>query len=251
MARCSECGAELRAGLKFCSQCGAPVSQAPTVQPAPPASPVQHPMSDRPGTLARFLNEEQDPSTVNRVYEKVSQILTRNEEIVYIAVQKKPLNINLAPDCVVLTTRRFIIYHPKVFGQVEFEDYIWRDLRDAQIKEGIIGATFTISTIRGEQFTIEYLPKAQARRVYSFAQEMEENVLEERRLREMEEKRAAAGGVMIQGMPQAAPPSFQAPAAPAQPDPVEQLSQLKRMLDANLITAAEYEAKKNDILSRM
>ena len=256
MARCSECGTEIRPGRKFCAQCGAPVSQAPTIRSTPsaeppPTSPSLHPAPDRHNPLARFLNEEQNPSTVNRVYEKASQILTRNEEIVYIAVQKKPLNMNLSPDCIVLTTRRFIVYHPKVFGQVEFEDYIWRDLKDAQIKEGIIGATFTISTVRDEQFTVESLPKAQARHVYSFAQEMEENVLEERRLRDMEEKRAAAGGVMIQGMPQATPTSFQAPAASALPDPVEQLSKLKQMLDANLITAAEYEAKKNEILSRM
>jgi len=251
MVRCSECGAELGANRKFCSQCGAPAPQTVAPQFSQPASMPQQPIAAQPSPLARFLNEEQDPSTVNKVYQKISEILTRNEEIAYIAVQKKPLNLNLSPDCIVLTTRRFIVYHPRVFGQVEFEDYIWRELKDAQIKEGIVGATFTISTVRGEQFTIEHLPKAQARRLYSYAQEMEENVLEERRLRAMEETRAAAGGVMIQGMPQAPSPLMQAPVAPARPDPVEQLSKLKQMLDAGLITAAEYEAKKSDILSRM
>lgn len=196
--------------------------------------------------MRRFLNEEQDPSVVQQVFTKVTQILTREEEILYIAVQNKPV-VNIAPDCVVLTNRRFIIYRPRMLGRVTFEDYIWRDLRDAQLKEGVMGATLALHTVKGKRISLDYLPKAQARRLYAVAQEMEEKVREERRVRHMEEQRAAAGGVVIHGgVPQAQGAGFG-----AQDGPVQKLKQLKEMTDAGLITEAEYEAKKAEILSRM
>jgi hypothetical protein len=76
---------------------------------------------------------------------------------------------------------------------------------------------------------------------------MEEWVREERREREMEEKRAAAGGIVLQGPV----PAGSQQSSPVQEDPVKKLTQLKAMLDGGLITEAEYEAKKADILSRM
>lgn len=194
--------------------------------------------------LTRFLREEQDPETVKSVYSKVKQILTSEEKILYIAVQK-PL-INLSPDCVVLTNRRFIIYRPTLLGGVNFQDYIWRDLRDAQLSEGIIRATLSMKTVKGGILSIDNLPKIQARKIYAFAQEMEEKVREQRRIRKMEETRAGAGGVILQGTA----PS-QAAEAVSTEDPMQTLKKLKDMLDANLITTEEFEAKKSEILSRM
>lgn len=196
--------------------------------------------------IRNFVNDEQDPAQVQAIFTKVSQILTKEERITYISVQSKPL-VNVAPDAVVLTNRRFIVYRPKLLGRVDFEDYIWRDLADVRLKEGIMGATIVLQSTNGRKVEMDYLPKPQARRIYSIAQEMEERVREERRLREMEEKRAAAGGVVIQG----GMPTMQGPAAPSGEDPVQKLKQLKDMLDAALITQGEYEAKRQAILSRM
>ena len=58
----------------------------------------------------------------------------------------------------------------------------------------------------------------------------------------------AAGGVVIQGMPGSSAPA-------ANEDPVAVLGKLKQLLDAGLVTPAEYEAKKaerrNSILSQV
>ena len=126
---------------------------------------------------------------------KHAQLLTAGEEIAYIAVEK-PL-VSLSPDSVVLTNKRFILYRPKLFGRVEFEDYIWRDLHSAELVEGVINSRFLVQTTEGLTLTVENLPKVQARKIYAFAQQMEEFVREERRVREMEEKRASAGGINI------------------------------------------------------
>jgi len=207
----------------------------------------QQPSQDKPSNpLKRFLSDQQDPAVVRQVYGKVRQILTTGEEILYIAVQKGV--VNLSPDCAVLTNRRFIIYRPKLLGGASFQDYIWRNLQDARLKEGMLRASLTLHTVKGTTLTIDELPKAQARKLYAFAQEMEEKVMEERRLRAMEEKRAAAGGIVMQG----GVPTAQAPSsAVSQEDPVQVLMKLKEMLDAGLISAQEYGAKKEEILSRM
>lgn len=205
-----------------------------------PASPQQPAQPSNP--LKKFLSEEQDPAQVQKVFAKVQQILTSGEEILYIAVQK-PL-MSLSPDSAVLTNKRFIVYRPTLLGGANFQDYIWRDLHDAHLSEGMIKSTFTLQTAKGLLLSVGDLPKAQARKLYSFAQEMEERVREERRTRDMEEKRAAAGGIVLQGgLPTA-------PAPAPQEDPMQKLKKLKDMSDAGLITAQEYETKKADILSR-
>ena len=203
------------------------------------------------GLLAPFLNEAQDPGAVAQAYEKVQQVLTRGEELLYIAVQKKPV-VNLMPDCAVLTSRRFIVYHAKLLGRATFDDYIWRDLFDVRLTEGIMGATLAMKTVRGTQISIDYLPKLQARKLYRFAQEMEEKALEERRAREMEERRAAAGGIVVNsgGLASAAPLP-PAPGATSADDPVQKLRQLKEMLDTGMISPDEFAAKKADILAKM
>lgn len=209
-------------------------------------------MSDTPkpsNPISRFLSDEQDPGAAAQVFEKVSQLLTNGEEIAYIAVEK-PL-VSLTPDSVVLTNKRFIMYRPKIFGRVEFEDYIWRDLHSAELKEGVINSVFTVQTTEGLTLTVDNLPKVQARKIYAFAQQMEEFVREERRLREMEEKRASAGGISIGAAGMQMPATGAMPPPPAKEDPVQILGKLKQMLDQGLISAEEYNAKKRDLLSKM
>lgn len=205
-------------------------------------------LAARPDWLQRLTLENQNPQVVTAVVERVKQVMTSTEEIRYIAVQEKPL-VNLFPDCAVLTNRRFMLYRQKMLGRADFEDFIWRELRDAKLEENMIGATFSMQTVGGRLLSIDYLPKTQARSLYRFAQEMEEHVLEERRQRDMEEKRAAAGGVFVQNNVPTATPA--AAVVVANEDPFERLQKLKKMLDAGLISAAEFESKKADILSRM
>ncbi len=191
--------------------------------------------------------EDQDETATRAVEERIAQILTSGEEILHVAMQNPITALSAAPDSVVLTNKRFIIYRPKFLGGAQFEDYIWRDLGEAKLEEGLMSSTISLKSVNGKMLSMEHLHKGAARKVYSLAQDMEERVREERRLREMEEKRAAAGGINISGgMPGAAA----TPPAPKD-DPVEKLGQLKRMLEGGLITPEEYEAKKKDLLSRL
>ena len=192
--------------------------------------------------LHDLTNDEQDPDTVGPLLERVRQVLTANEQVLYIAVQKRPV-VSLAPDCLVLTNRRFLVYRPTILMKVSFENHVWRDLVDARLQESLVGATLTFNTTAGKVVQINFLPKVQARRAYALCQEMEERVREERRARELEDKRAASGSVVVAGAP--------ALGDAVSPDPVQRLKSLKEMMDMGLISPAEYEAKRAEIISRM
>jgi hypothetical protein len=157
--------------------------------------------------------------------------------------------VNFSPDCIALTNKRIILIRPKTFGMtLDFKDFSWMSVADVHMKEEFFSATITIKTTTGQSDSMEDIPKAQARKLYRFAQEMEEAKREERRQRDLEDKRAMAGGGITINTPSMMPQA--APAAPAE-DPMEKLTKLKSMLDMGVLTQAEFDAKKADILSKM
>lgn len=198
--------------------------------------------------LSKFLEDEQDPAVVQKLVTRVQELLTKAESIQYIGVQKKPI-VTLSPDAVVLTNHRFMIVRPKLMGMT-FEDYPWREVANVHMSEQLLGATITCTTTSGRKSMIDSIPKKQARRIYSYAQEIEERAHLARRNMELERLRASAGGVVVHAPAIGAPPLPQQ-SPPQQDDPVAVLSKLKKMLEAGLIEQAEFDAKKAEILSRM
>jgi hypothetical protein len=121
--------------------------------------------------LKKILNEDQDPKAIEKITAKLENLLMSNEEIGYIAVQKKPA-VTILPDSIVVTNKRIILCKPKNFGlSMEFVDYDWDDIESSFVKEGILGAEFTFNTKSDLTLTIDYLPKNQARKLYTFAKE--------------------------------------------------------------------------------
>ncbi|MFC4688763.1 PH domain-containing protein [Epilithonimonas pallida] len=204
--------------------------------------------------IKKFLNEDQDPKAVEKISEKVNDLLTNGESVEYIAVQNKPA-INISPDSIVLTNKRILFFRSKSFGLVtDFKDYLWKDVAESHISEAILGSTFTMTAITGFIETIDYIPKSQARKLYQYAQGKEEEMIEYRRQKELEEKRATAGGITVNTQnekpeepqkPQEVKPEVTAE------DPMETLMKLKAFLDNDLISLEDYETKKKEILERM
>lgn len=215
--------------------------------------------------LKKFLNEEQDPAAVEKVAEKLRGIIMNGESLEYIAVQKKPA-VNISPDCVALTNKRIIFCRPKNLGfSMDFSDYVWKDVIDCKLKEELLGAIFTVITTKGSD-SLDYLPKAQARRLYALAQEQEETQREVRRQMELEEKRAASGSIQVHSNnsptpePVTSPIATPEPIVEPQPPVVEEkkedditvaLQKLKMLFENQLISREEYEAKKAEVLSRI
>src|SRR6201994_3145956 len=175
--------------------------------------------------IEKFLNEEQDPKAVEKVYLRLADLLTTGEETLYIAVQKKPV-VNLFPDCIAITNKRVLFFTPANLGlSIKFIDFVWKDIIDVYTKEEIIGAIFSVKTTNGAEMGVDYLPKVQARKLYQYAQERKEAEREARRLRDLEEKRAESGAMHFDSpvnAPAYQPPVYVPPAPPAPaPDPVQ------------------------------
>lgn len=214
--------------------------------------------------IEKFLNDEQDPKAVEKVYTRLVDLLTTGEEVLYIAVQKKPL-VNLLPDCIAITNKRILFFTPANLGlSIKFVDFVWKDVVDVYTKEEIIGAIFSIKTTNGAEMGVDYLPKIQARKLYQYAQERKESEREARRLRDLEEKRAESGSVQFEtpasqvaafqaAAPAAAPVQQTAP-APVHEEPkadelTEKLKKLRTLFDNGLISQDEYNHKKLELLS--
>lgn len=202
--------------------------------------------------IKKFLNEDQDTKAVEKITEKVNDLLTNGETVEYIAVQNKPA-INISPDSIVLTNKRILFFRSKSFGLItDFQDYLWKDVAESHISEAILGSTFKMTAVSGFIETIDYIPKSQARKLYQYAQRKEEEMIEYRREKELEEKRATAGGFTINTQKE----KPEEPTAPLQAqvpteDPMETLMKLKAFLDNDLISLEDYETKKKEILNRM
>lgn len=120
--------------------------------------------------IRKFLNEEQDPKSIEKITNKLSDLLMKNEEVGYIGVQKKPVTI--FPDSIVLTNKRIILCKPKNLGlSMDFTDYTWADVVGTFVKENLLGSEFSFSTKTDLTVSIDYLPKIQARKIYTFAKE--------------------------------------------------------------------------------
>lgn len=227
--------------------------QPPRTGPTPPAVPsdqpqtIQHP--PQPSKLGKFMAEGQDAKMIAKLHERVTGICTSQELIEYMAVQQRPA-VNLSPDAVVVTNRRVIIFRQKMLGRMDMVDLPWINCHDVRIKEGVIGASLFVTGRNGHSESVEWLPKDQARKVYRIAQEMEEQMVEHRRERSMEESRAGATNIVVNSAtPQAAPE----PSAPTNTpgDPMAKLSQLKQLHEAGMITDEEFAAKKAAILEQL
>ena len=130
-----------------------------------------------------FINDEQDPKTAEKVLAKIEDMLTPGEQVVYLAVQKKPA-VTLIPDSIVVTDKRLIFCKPGNLGlTTNFEIYSWKDIKEVSFKEEFFGAKFTAVPLTGENLTVDYIPKVQARKLFQFCNQQLE------RDRELERQR--------------------------------------------------------------
>src|SRR5688572_32691981 len=191
-------------------------------------------------------DQSQQTGAVQGIAKDVGKVLTPNEQILYIAVQNLAA-MSVPPDAVVATSNRLIFYRPAMLGRVSFQDVPWQDVRNARINQGVLSTVLVVETVDGRSLQMIDLDKEQAKRLYGVCQQMEQEWREKRRVRQMEEERARAGGVQLHVPTSGAA----APAGAPAEDPVEKLAKAKKMLDQQLISEAEYDTLKAKILASM
>lgn len=210
-------------------------------------------------SIDRFLSDEQDPKAVEKVIGKLNDLLTSGEELLYLAVQKKPA-VNLLPDSIAISNRRIFYCEPGNLGlTMNFKDISWKNVKEVSFKEEFFGSKFICVPQHGENIVTEFIPKTQARKLHQAANEQLNNFNEAIRQQKLEENRTTVTN------PAPEPQSFfQAPIEieeavvipqPQIEEPEDEttlkLRKLKTLYDKQLITQEEYESKKSAILDSL
>jgi len=234
----------------------------------------------------KYIQDGQDVKVVEKLVDKLKDMMTPGEQIDYIALQKKPA-VTILPDSIAVSSKRiFLCEFTKLGLATNFEIFSWKDIKDIAFKEEIFGSKVTVIPLTGENLSIDYIPKIQARKLYQLIKgALENNRKEGARVERVEEISKPVVPIIeikeeevpnespsnVEYTTPATPPAPTAPiqsyiAAPIpqpiieQPAPVEEevddeitlkLKKLKSLFDKQLITQAEYENKKNELLSQL
>jgi len=194
-------------------------------------------------------------------------LLTEGETLEAWAVQHRLYSLTHRRACIAATSGRFISLTRHLLGGYDSADIRWQDLRETRIRAGIIAADLTLvaqasadlnlSSEVNRVWTFAGLCKDQAQAMYRICQQHDQVWREKRRVRELEELRARSGGVQFGNAPGVAAPGVATPgvatpgaaAADGESEPARRLRQAREMLDAKLISDAEFESIKAKIIS--
>ncbi|GHE23472.1 PH domain-containing protein [Sphingobacterium griseoflavum] len=237
--------------------------------------------------IEKFLQDGQDPKVVEKIHDKIIDMLTAGEFIQYISLQKKPA-VTLLPDSITVSNKRiFLCEFTKLGLATNFEIFSWNDIKDIAFKEEIFGSKVTVIPQAGENLTIDYIPKVQARKLYQLIKEALEGTKApverppvDRSFQHIETEPAATN-VEPEKDHQAASSQQQigdthtrkideldgqlpVPAvfsgerdesstlhSEEDDELTQKLKKLKTLYDRQLITQAEYETKKTELLSQL
>jgi hypothetical protein len=195
-----------------------------------------------------------DDGSAGRALEILRGLLTVDETLEAWAMQHRVYALTHRRLCIAATSGRFISLTRRLLGGYDSADIRWQDLKETRIRAGLLTAELTLvaqtSTdlnIGAETSRVWSFPglcKDQAQAIYRICQQHDQVWREKRRIRELEELRAKSGGVQFGGGT-----GYSNPDAGGESEPTRRLRQAREMLDAKLISDAEFESIKAKIVS--
>jgi len=204
-----------------------------------------------------------DAATDRGVYdalEALRSLLIDGEQLEATAVQRRVSALTHRRILVGATSGRLIIVHRKMFGGFTPIDIRWQDLRDASVNVGMFSAALSVDVFRSSDLAsnegppahilVEGLRKLEAQEVYRACQARAQAWREKRRIRELEEMRAKAGGIQI-GAGGTAGTARPAATDDGDASPMARLQRAKDMLQSGLLNDAEFEQIKAKILAEL
>lgn len=194
---------------------------------------------------------------LRKALDHLQSVLIVGESLEAWAVQRRIYALKQRRQLIAATSGRLICIARNLIGGFELHDLRWQDLEEVRLRVGIFAADLFIRSGRAADLashgatastTREFrgLRSAQAEAVYRICQTQDQAWREKRRIRELEELRARAGGIQM-GAALGGPAASAAAGAPS--ESMRRLQEAKQMLDAKLITDAEYEAIKARIVA--
>jgi hypothetical protein len=191
---------------------------------------------------------------LRKALDHLQSVLIPGENLEAWAVQRRIYAVKHRRLLIAATSGRLICIQRNLLGGFELHDMRWQDLQEVRLRVGVLAADLAVrigsagdlasqDASAGRTMEFHGLRSDQAEAVYRICQTQDQAWREKRRIRELEELRARAGGIQL-GAAGAAPSAAGAPS-----ESMRRLQEAKQMLDAKLITDAEYEAIKARIVS--
>jgi hypothetical protein len=187
---------------------------------------------------------------LERPLAELRSVLIPGETLEAWAVQRRVYALVHRRVLIAATSGRLIVLARRLLGGFDVTTIRWQDLEEVTLSVGMLSADLAVRAGKATDLAsfgaqgaqrVEFtgLRKAQAQAVYRICQAQDQAWREKRRVRELEELRARSGGIQV----------GTGSAAAGESDAVRRLKEAKEMLDARLITDAEYEAIKAKIVS--
>jgi hypothetical protein len=194
-----------------------------------------------------------DESGLDKPLAHLRSVLIPSETLDAWAIQRRAFALTHRRVLIAATSGRLIIITRHLLGGFDVANVRWQDLEEVTLRVGVLGADLGIRAGKAtdlaslgaqgaQQVEFKGLRKEQAQAVYRICQAQDQAWREKRRVRELEELRARSGGIQVMS-------GSALGAAATGDDAVRRLQEAKQLLDAKLITDAEYEAIKAKIVS--
>ena len=200
-------------------------------------------------TICTFAGSQK---RVSKAEAQLRTTLMATETPVVLGVQHRAFALLSRRALVAITDSRIITVQRGLFGGFKMTDVQWKDLKDVTIEQNILpnlcGSNLEFSHLNPgvPHLAVDGVPSETASRIYSRSQAEEQAWEEKRRVRAMEEVRAAAGGVVVH----TAAPTAPTAAVPAGNRMFAEIQQAKQLLDAGTISDAEFQEMKSKILAQ-
>ncbi|TLZ21486.1 MAG: hypothetical protein E6K34_04890 [Gammaproteobacteria bacterium] len=194
-----------------------------------------------------------DGDGVEKPLAELRSVLIPGETLEAWAIQRRIFALSHRRVLIAATSGRLVVLVRRLIAGFDVSTIRWQDLEEVTLRVGVIGADLTLRAGKAtdlaslgaqgsQRVEFQGLRKEQAQAVYRICQAQDQAWREKRRVRELEELRARSGGIQVMSGAAAA-------GAAGESDAVRRLQGARQLLDAKLITDAEYEAIKAKIVS--
>jgi hypothetical protein len=194
-----------------------------------------------------------DGAGLDRPLADLRSVLIPGETLEAWAIQRRLFALSHRRLLIAATSGRLVVLVRRLLAGFDVSTIRWQDLEEVTLSVGVIGADLALRAGKATDLAslgaqgsqrVEFrgLRKEQAQAVYRICQAQDQAWREKRRVRELEELRARSGGIQLMS---GAAPATGSPDG----DAVRRLREARQLLDAKLITDAEYEAIKAKIVS--
>jgi len=194
-----------------------------------------------------------DGAGLDRPLADLRSVLIPGETLEAWAIQRRLFALSHRRLLIAATSGRLVVLVRRLLAGFDVSTIRWQDLEEVTLSVGVIGADLALRAGKAtdlaslgaqgsQRVEFQGLRREQAQAVYRICQAQDQAWREKRRVRELEELRARSGGIQLMS---GAAPATGTPDG----DAVRRLREAKQLLDAKLITDAEYEAIKAKIVS--